>query len=529
MSLSIMPTEVLLLVFDLLDFEDLVSLLPTCKHIRQVAFYSLSRIIDEKTVKTISEFQELHAEGGATVPIEDLEVLRSSEYDRSRGLHIEFTVVDGDNQKKTETSAYDISHFLDLINIAIKSGKMDILNAELYISKPVSEDVLFSKLFIALKHYSLTRSPLEFSITSLSSRMSPANMTRFFDTSKLTKLAIFFGKSYKDWWAYWSPGGTISDEIKDFQELLKRTSNLEQLEILSSGPIGLGFELTPSEDTIQHSELEGLGEAFSNLKKLHTMRLDTFLFSSSFFIPIPENVKTLTLAHVAHYPRQWWDGFAKHPFKNLESLKLSLCGTRECFEQGGLGTHLTPTWPSEGVKGHILGDVEVRGLKDFYCDEAQIPYLPSDLIPCLLKRNPGLQEYSKRHSAKQYSAMLLQKCKEELMQAMACRMFELEVQSEMEKKFLENGPEEDDLKECALGYLSRFSSFLTNPPVVLSPGPINSTEPESKSVELGTKQLEDPAEPYSDKARYSDKAGYDDNDDDFLAALSRYEVRDVSK
>ncbi|KAF3308424.1 hypothetical protein TWF173_001241 [Orbilia oligospora] len=491
MSLSIMPPEILLLVFDLLDFEDLVSLLPTCKHVRQVAFYSLSRIIDERTVKTISEFQESDTEKTATVPIEDLQVLRSSEHDNSRGLHIEFTVVDGDNQKTTETSAYDISHFLDLINIAIKSGKMDILNAELYISEPVSRDRKFSKLFVALRHYSLTRSPLEFSITSLSSRMSPANMTRLFDTSKLTKLAIFFGKSYK-------AHGSISDEIRDFKELLKRTSNLEQLEILSSGPIGLGFELTPSEDTIQHSELEGLGEAFSNSKKLHTMRLDTFLFSSSFFIPIPENVKTLTLAHVAHYPRQWWDEFAKHPFKNLESLKLSLCGTRECFEQGGLGTHLTPTWPSEGTKGHILGDVEVRGLKDFYCDEAQIPYLPSDLIPCLLKRNPGLQEYSKRHSAKQYSAMLLQKCKEELMQAMACRMFELEVQSEMEKRFLENGPEEDDLKECALGYLSRFSGFLTNPPVVLSPGPINSTEPESKTIELETKQLEDPAEPYSD-------------------------------
>ncbi|KAF3084128.1 hypothetical protein TWF594_011805 [Orbilia oligospora] len=520
MSLSIMPTEILLLVFDHLDFEDLVSLLPTCKHVRQVAFYSLSKIIDERTVKTISEFQESDAERTATVPIKDLQVLRSSEYDNSRGLHIEFTVVDGDNQKTTETSAYDISHFLDLINIAIKSGKMDILNAELYISEPVSKDCKFSKLFVALKHYSLTRSPLEFSITSLSSRMSPANMTRLFDTNKLTKLAIFFGKSCREWWS-----ASISDEIKDFQELLKRTSNLEQLEILSSGPIGLGFELIPSGALIKHSRLEGLREAFSNLKKLHTMRLDTFLFCSSFFIPIPENVKTLSLAHVAHYPRQWWDEFAKHPFKNLESLKLSLCGTRECFEQGGLGTHLTPTWPSEGIRDHILGDVEVRGLKDFYCDEAQIPYLPSDLIPCLLERNPGLQEYSQRQSAKKYSAMLLQRCKEELMQAMACRMFELEVQSEMEKRFLENGPEEDDLKECALGYLSRFSSFLTNQPVVFPPGPINSTEPESKPVELETKQLEDPVEPCSDKAHYSDKAGHDDSDDDFL----EYRVRGVSK
>ncbi|KAF3190166.1 hypothetical protein TWF788_008969 [Orbilia oligospora] len=529
MSLSIMPTEILLLVFELLDFEDLVSLLPTCKHIRQVAFYSLSKIIDDRMVKTISEFQEADAGRTATVPIEDLQVLRSSEYDTSRGLHIGFTVVDGDNQTTTKTSAYDISHFLDLINIAIRSGKMDILNAELYISEPVSKDGKFSKLFVALKHYSLTRSPLEFSITSLSGRMSPASMTRLFDTSKLTKLAIFFGKNYKDSWARGST--SISDEIKDFQELLKRTSNLEQLEILSSGPIGLGFELTPSEDTIQHSELEGLREAFSNLKKLHTMRLDTFLFSSSFFIPIPENVKTLLLAHVAHYPIQWWDEFAKYPFKNLESLKLNLCGTQECFEQGGLGTHLTPTWPSEGTKGHMLGDVELRGLKDFYCDEAQILYLPLDLISCLLKRNPGLQEYLKRQSAKQYSAMLLQRCKEELMQAMACRMFELEVENEMEKRFMENGPEEDDLKDCALGYLSRFSSFLTNRPVVLPPGPINPRKPESE-----TKQLEDPAEPYSDKA------GYDDNEDDFLvsapnnlcsdgflAALERYKVRDVSR
>ncbi|KAK6521097.1 hypothetical protein TWF506_001331 [Arthrobotrys conoides] len=507
MSLSTMPPEILLSIFEPLDFEELVCLLPTCKHVRKVAFYCLSKVIDERTLKSIAEFQEAEFERPSTVPIEDLQVLRNSEYDNSRGLHIAFTVVDKENKKATETSLSDMGQFLDLVNIGIKSGKMDILNAELYISEPVATDRRFSKLFFALKNHSLARSPLEFSITSLSSRMSPANMIRLFDTDRLTKLAIFFGKNY------WRDGAfpiPVSKEIKDFQELLERVRNLEHLEILSSAPVGLGFQAAPPECILEDSELNGLREAFSNLKKLRTMKLDTFLFYSSFFVPVPENVKTLSLAHVPYYSRQWWDEFAKYPFKNLERLELRLCGDKECFEQGGAGTHLTPSWPSEGTQGHTLGDVEVQGLKNFDCEEIQLPYLPSDLIPCLVKRNPGLQRYLRSRAAKQYSVILVQRCKEELMQAMACRMFELEVGDEMERRFMENGAQEDDLKTCALGYLSRFSNFLTNPPVApfLDPTPAK-----PKPVELETKPLRGP-----ETKRLKEPKSY--SYEDYVAALA---------
>ncbi|KAK6361595.1 hypothetical protein TWF730_005315 [Orbilia blumenaviensis] len=457
MSLSTMPPELLLSIFAPLDFEDLVCLLPTCKHIRRTAFYCLRKIVDERTVASISEFQSMETEKTATVPMEDLQVLRSSEYDQSRGLHIVFTVVDEDNKTSTETSVYDMNDFLDIVSIGIKSGKMDILNGVLYISEPVSSDLRFFKLFIALKQYSRIRSPVEFSITSLSSRLSPANMVRLFDTDKLTKLTIFTNKRVRGG----SDDERIFEDIEDFRALFERVCNLEELEILLSSPVGLGTNISPP--GIHPPGWKELKTAFLGLKKLHTFKLDAFLFYSCYFLPIPESVRTLSYAHVAYYSRQWWTQFAEYPFKNVESLDLSLCGTRECFEQGGLGTHLSPNWPSEGTSDHLLRDVEIRGLKEFTCQKTQIPYLPADLVMCILSRNSGLSKDTRQRFAQEYSMILIQRCKEELIQAMAHRMYEIEVSNKMEQRYLENGPQADDLEKCALDYLSKFSGFLTRP------------------------------------------------------------------
>ncbi|KAK6351173.1 hypothetical protein TWF718_004343 [Orbilia javanica] len=464
MSLSTMPTEILLMVFDPLEFEELVCLLPTCKHVRQVAFYCLSKIVDERIVESIAEFQENEDKRSKTVPIKDLQILRNHEHDMSMGLHIGFTVVDGENKKTSEMSVSDISHFLDLINIGVKTGKMDLLNVEMYISEPVSDNSRFTRLFIALKHYSLTRSPLEFSITSLSTRLKPANMIRLFDTTRLTKMTLFFEKFR---WDNWGTDETTKyiKFVQGFKNLLRRVKNLEQLEILLDGPVGFGFPAFPPGLAIDEDHLEELKTAFLALEKLHTLKLNTLLIHPSFFLPVPESVKTLSLAHVIYYSKDWWDEFAKYPFKNLENLELNICGNQECFKQGGVGTHLAPGWLSEGAKGYIIGDVKIRGLKKFDFEEKQLPYLPSDLIPCILKQNPGVEGDVGKRFAKEYSATLIQKCKEELIQAMVWKMFESEVSADVERRFLENGAQEDDLKKCTLDYLARFSGFLTEPAI----------------------------------------------------------------
>ncbi|KAK6503083.1 hypothetical protein TWF481_008119 [Arthrobotrys musiformis] len=463
MSLDSMPTEILLSIFSPLEFEDLVCLLPTCRHVRQAAFHCLAKAVDEKTAKSITEFQSDASERGSkdTVPLEDVRVLRGSGSSyKPRGLHIEFTVVDRDNEQTTESTGYDINHFLDIVNIGIQSGAMDISKAAVYLSKPVSDDRGFRELFIALKHYSRTRLPFEFSITSLASRLKPARMMELFDTEKLTKLTIYFKKRHSDY----EKDKVIANEIKDFQKLLNRVTNLEHLEVLLTEPVGGGFDLCPPVSVVTDADLEGLKKGFFALKKLHTFKLEAFLFYSSFFIPIPENVRTLSLSHVAYYSRSWWDEFAKYPFKNLENLELKLCSDEEnCLKKCGVDIHLSPFWKSDWVSQHTLGGLEIRGLKTFNYQHMYPSYLPSDLVMSVMGNNPGLDEDTRRRFAQDYGTTLIRRCKEELMQAIASKIFEEELGKGIEDRFFANGIQKDDLEKCTLDYLSKFSEFLTKP------------------------------------------------------------------
>ncbi|KAK6532685.1 hypothetical protein TWF281_006864 [Arthrobotrys megalospora] len=446
MSLSTLLPELLFLIFSFLDDKDLPRLSQTCRHLYRATHPRLRKLADETTLLAISKAERT---GIWTVPIGEVRSLDGFE-DRFSGFRAEFTKTDIENKTSKDVQCHNFGFFIDAIVNGVKSGKTNVTNATLIISKLAIYNKNFQPLFCALKRHSYTRSISEFSITSLVTYLRPLEATHLFDVTKLTKLSLTFPQQL-------SSDKGVLDDITNLKDLFKGAHNLEELILNPSAR----FKGPKSVKDISQ-ELEELKEEFRTLRRLHTFKLDIFLFHPSFFLPMPESVKTLSLGHIAQYTKSWWAEFAKYPFKNLEHLNFTLCETDHCFNISGLATHLCTEDPPFVVdtRSRILGDVEIRGLKRLTCQRMEKPYLPMDLIPCIMKRNPGLDEDVKQTLSIDYSRALVSTCKEELAEAMKCGMYDTETESEVGRRYLVNGPREDDLQRCAVEYLSKFLDHL---------------------------------------------------------------------
>ncbi|RVD90312.1 uncharacterized protein DFL_001286 [Arthrobotrys flagrans] len=159
--------------------------------------------------------------------------------------------------------------------------------------------------------------------------------------------------------------------------------------------------------------LEELTQTFLALKRLHTLDIRVYLFHPSYFIPVPEGVKTVSFFHVNLYSKAWWMEFSKFPFRNVENMEIfpseeefGYIFARDDY-QVGVDRDGTERTPEEiRIKGYRLGDVQVRGLKWFKFEDTEKLFLPRDLILCVLKKNEGLDEEVKQDLIQQSGVIL---------------------------------------------------------------------------------------------------------------------------
>lgn len=399
------PPELHISIFAFLNIKDLSRLIQTSKYFHRTAGHYLRRRIDYQTSDAIRNFQE--GDPPDTVPIERAAFIQDDFFDYRFALGFSFTVVDDEGEKKI--SVHKMNKFLDVVKGGMKAGGVGIRNGELYVSKPVVKNDQFRSLFRALRDLSYSRPASEFSITSLTGQFDPTLITPLFDTHKLTKLSISFKQ------VEWNPRAETNEpslrtkeDITALKELFRQSPNLE---VLVLNPVMEIIDFRPLPTHVP--ALEELTQTFLALKRLHTLDIRVYLFHPSYFIPVPEGVKTVSFFHVNLYSKAWWMEFSKFPFRNVENMEIfpseeefGYIFARDDY-QVGVDRDGTERTPEEiRIKGYRLGDVQVRGLKWFKFEDTEKLFLPRDLILCVLKKNEGLDEEVKQDLIQQSGVIL---------------------------------------------------------------------------------------------------------------------------
>ncbi|KAK6342122.1 hypothetical protein TWF730_001600 [Orbilia blumenaviensis] len=396
-SMLTIPPELHISIFAFLGLGDLSRLVQTSKYFHRTAGHYLRRRIDLQTTDAIWKFQ--HGTPPETVPIERATFIQDDFFDYRFAFGMDYFVMDegaAEGGEEVGMSVDKMNTFLDMIlkGTGPEGRGVSIRGGELYLSKPVIEDNQFYSIFRALRDFSYSRPASEFSITSLTGQFNPNRVTRLFDTHKLTKLSISFQQVEWNHRAEKSdPSAQTLCDIIALKELFLRSPNLE---ILTLNPVMEIIDFRPLPENVM--ALDELTEAFMSLKKLHTLDVRVYLFHPSYFVPVPEAVRTLSFYHVNLYSKIWWMKFAKFPFKGVETMEVypseeefGYIFARDDYQvtMDRDGTERTPE--EIDAKGFRLGDVGVRGLKSFKFEETEKLFLPRDLTLCVLRRNEGLR------------------------------------------------------------------------------------------------------------------------------------------
>ncbi|KAK6330708.1 hypothetical protein TWF718_002909 [Orbilia javanica] len=416
-SMLTIPPELHISIFAFLKIEDLSRLARTSKYFHRTAGHYLRRRIDYQTSDAILEFQE--GSPHDTVPIERAPFIQDDFFDYRFAFGLDFKLIDsnakkddgdgGDGGAMQEMSVHKINSLLDVVKKSLNSQGIGVRDGQLYMSKPVIKNEEFRSLFRSLRDFSYSRPASEFSITALTGQFNPNQITRLFDTHKLTKLSISFKQVE---WNQMSdsrdPSIKTQDDIFALRDLFRRSPNLE---VLVLNPVMEIVDFRPLPENIP--ALEELTAAFLALKRLHTLDVRVYLFHPSYFIPVPEGVKTLSFYHVNLYSKAWWMEFSKFPFNNVENLEIfpseeefGYIFARDDY-QTGLDRDGTERTPEEiEIKGYKLGDVEIRSLKRFKFEDTEKLFLPRDLIWCILRRNERLDGRVKQDLVRQSGLIL---------------------------------------------------------------------------------------------------------------------------
>ncbi|EGX48707.1 hypothetical protein AOL_s00079g346 [Orbilia oligospora ATCC 24927] len=401
-SMLTIPPELHISIFAFLGIGDLSRLVQTSKYFHRTAGHYLRRTIDFQTSDAIWKFQ--NGMPPDTVPIERAPFIQDDFFDFRYAFGLDYTTVDldvdknrdGDGPKKI--SVHKMDDFLTSVKEVITAKGLGIRDGDLYMSKPVIKNEQFRSIFRALKDLSSSRPASEFSITSITGQFNPTLLTQIFDTKKLTRLSISFKQ------IQWNsdpntpePSWRTKEDIIALKDLFNKSPNLE---VLVLNPVMEIVDFRPLPEDVP--ALQELTRAFLTLKRLHTLDMRVYLFHPSYFIPVPEAVKTLSLYHVNLYSKAWWIEFSKFPFKNVENLEVfpseeefGYIFARDDYQLGNDrdGTLRTPE--EIEIKGYKLGNVEIRSLKRFKFEDTEKLFLPRDLTLCVLKRNDRLDEQVK--------------------------------------------------------------------------------------------------------------------------------------
>ncbi|KAK6508398.1 hypothetical protein TWF506_010491 [Arthrobotrys conoides] len=458
---QILAPELVFQICSYLDSQDLPNLLPTCRYLHHAVSGYLHDEASKTTLQVLSEAKSNHFYG-----IEFKKKIKSGGDDTVIGLDVLIEAIETLLKEKTKSVTMSFSVSRESIR---PEGHRDLL--------------------LALKAFSYTRPASQFSINSLTAEVSPDELSRVFDVRKLTRLNITFHVNpwnkipkydsgvldvecteYRDgtieyrqtlrekaYEKYNLPSPEILEDISGLNKLLTRAQNLEHLQLY---PMVLHYKKFRPLKSLP-PELEELGNTFKNLKKLRSLELDEFLFHASFFLPAPENLERLLLKNIQYYSKAWWLQFAKYKFTNLKELYIDydpVFRQYSTYESDTPFLHRDGTLktPDEIENGFKLENVEIKSLEKFIYERTHNSLFnkhfcfPVDLVPCIVRRNEGLDPKIKRALANRHAEETVEKCRERLERVIRdCRDV---VKSEFMAEFLEGGFRDDGLEKCLSSY-----------------------------------------------------------------------------
>ncbi|KAK6508397.1 hypothetical protein TWF506_010490 [Arthrobotrys conoides] len=392
MYLSSLAPELLLNIISYLDPYDLANFIQTCRYIYNTCNGLLRQKVDALTLEFFTEFRHPVGGWGRYYSL------------RNSGLMfaVSFTIVDVESGHQSSIYNTLSEDLFEALKSQITKGNKRIINGKIQ----MSEEMLNSsrhirRILLTLNAYSHFHPASEFSVTSLCAKFPLKDVPILFDTRKLTKLCLTFRTAL---WEYdyskgfpnpnsepsqhAPPKKEVLQDILSLKDLLLKVSNLE---VLSLRPqvsfIGIAEPLLVSPPALSQ-----LKQAVEGLTKLHTLKISQYLFHPSFFLPVPETVKTLQYKKTDRLSQQWWCHFARAPLTNVENLSI---GLESSGFLSGSSTNAGAGYKGflKGIgKGFTIGDVEIRSLKKFTCQDADNLRLPRDLVECIKRKNQGLEE-----------------------------------------------------------------------------------------------------------------------------------------
>ncbi|KAK6352229.1 hypothetical protein TWF730_009059 [Orbilia blumenaviensis] len=298
---------------------------------------------------------------------------------------------------------------------------------------PSTKDGLF--FFQVLKDYSRSRAPVFFSLHLTADFIGPTlhrdnfkhNLGDIIDLTKLTKINLTLTLrnrilSTDDREALWDSGeewednqpgnrspqqrfadydvigdsdtGNIREQAKLLSGLLFGTPNLIHLSLATNSS-----RYEPVELYNFAKALRGLQRTVLGLRKLKVMELHGLIFHPCFFLHPPESVKIFRVESggISNVSAAWWKKFAACAFTNVEEMVLDT-------QHMSLGSWTSGDDEEEqqtDIKFWIfgVGDVKIESLRKFRApllETLQINHGPLDLLECVLKKNPNLDEDSAR-------------------------------------------------------------------------------------------------------------------------------------
>ncbi|KAF3905827.1 hypothetical protein AA313_de0206340 [Arthrobotrys entomopaga] len=177
--------------------------------------------------------------------------------------------------------------------------------------------------------------------------------------------------------------GAGTEQIKDLTRLLTETVNLRVFKLYVDWDVGLIF---PPIYTMAPL-LNPLQSAISRLRTLEWLYLRGLIFHPSFFLTPPKNVRKFQMK--CSVSKSWWMKFAKSPLIGVR--EFTVWNRRMVMETQPDGGEYGSLWGNDVLDQFYdfpVGEVAVEGLKRFWVQEG---YVPLDLIECIERKNRGVE------------------------------------------------------------------------------------------------------------------------------------------
>ncbi|KAF3192610.1 hypothetical protein TWF788_000219 [Orbilia oligospora] len=386
-SIKDIPSDVVYEILNDLDRKDIVSLLQTCKHFYPLCHrYLWTVLIFNNQYNPGNWYPGREISASKMVFRNLLKLIREGNplgFQHTRVLWLGHPIFN----KQLRSISWDLRRYLKKL---LENGELDLREAIVYYSNEslaASEDPQRARdgdcmvPLHALHKYTHSKSIHDFSLRVEASTIK--SFLTYFNAELIThfEVSLNFDKlgdpDYPS--TFTSINGPMEVHIVEFRTVIRGMVNLEWFSWKA-----LTRASSPQYATVQ-KELEELQAVFSTFKKLREMKLEGYVFHSSFFLVPPEGVKKLSISGVMS--PVWWKEFAAAPLTNVEVLDLKT-------ESGNPNSnHPHILWePIIENPDFLIKDVAFRGLKRITIRNDV--WMPDDLEVCIVRGNPDLDRIS---------------------------------------------------------------------------------------------------------------------------------------